>query len=61
MTVKTSKTFSKRIKVTKTGKLIRMQMGISHFKAKKSPKYIRSKRNSVSVASVDIKVLKAHL
>ncbi|MDD4930756.1 MAG: 50S ribosomal protein L35 [Candidatus Colwellbacteria bacterium] len=58
---KTSKTFSKRIKITKTGKLIRRHMGLSHFKAKKSPKSIRSRRNDITIASVDLKALKAHL
>ncbi len=61
MPKKTSKTFTKRIKVTKTGKLVRRQMGLSHFKAKKNAKTIRAKRNEVKVSSVDIKVLKSHL
>jgi len=58
---KTSKTFSKRIKITKTGKLIRRKMGLSHFKSKRSANSIRSLRSEVSVASVDMKTLKAHL
>jgi large subunit ribosomal protein L35 len=52
---KTSKTLAKRIKITKTGKIIRRQMGLSHFRAKKSSKSIRSGRSNVSVAAVDLK------
>jgi large subunit ribosomal protein L35 len=58
---KTSKTLAKRIKVTKTGKLIRRQMGLSHFRAKKSPKSIRNGRKSVTVDIVDLKALKARI
>jgi ribosomal protein L35 len=61
MSEKTSKTFAKRIKITKTGKLIRRHMGLSHFKAKKSPKSIRNRRNSLTVASVDMAIIKEHL
>lgn len=52
---KTSKTLAKRIKITKTGKIIRRQMGLSHFRAKKSSKSIRNGRSNVSVAAVDLK------
>jgi len=58
---KTSKTFAKRIKITKTGKLIRRQMGLSHFRAKKSSKSVRSGRSPLLVDRSDIKSLKAHL
>jgi ribosomal protein L35 len=55
------KTFSKRIKTTKTGKLIRRKMGQAHFKSKKRSKIIRDKRNSVNVASVDKKHIQSEL
>jgi len=55
------KTFSKRIKTTKTGKLIRRKMGQAHFKSKKRSKTIRDKRNSVNVASVDRKRIQSEL
>ncbi|MFA4999260.1 MAG: bL35 family ribosomal protein [Parcubacteria group bacterium] len=47
------KTFSKRFKITKTGKIMRRQMGLSHFKSKKNSKIIRNKRSSVALASAD--------
>jgi ribosomal protein L35 len=47
------KNFSKRFKITKTGKIMRRQMGLSHFKSKKSPKVIRNKRNLVALSSSD--------
>ena len=47
------KTFTKRFRVTKTGKIMRRQMGLSHFKSKKSPKIIRNKRSSIALASSD--------
>jgi ribosomal protein L35 len=49
------KTFQKRFKITKTGKIMRRKMGLSHFKSKKSPKTIRNKRSSVVLASSDKK------
>ena len=61
MPKKTTKTYSKRIKITKNGKLIRRKMGMSHFKAKKDAKSIRNLRSHVSVDFVDVKTLKAHL
>lgn len=42
MTVKNS--ISDRIKITKTGKILRRPMGLNHFRAKKSGKQIRAKR-----------------
>ncbi|HOB89770.1 MAG TPA: 50S ribosomal protein L35 [Candidatus Colwellbacteria bacterium] len=55
------KTVGKRIKVTKTGKLIRRKMSQSHFRAKKSGKAIRAKRPAVKVSKVDIKTFKKYL
>jgi ribosomal protein L35 len=49
------KTFSKRFRVTKTGKIMRRQMGLSHFKSKKSPKTIRNKRSPVALSRSDRK------
>lgn len=38
------KSVAKRIKVSKTGKLLRRQVAIDHFRSKKSGKNIRLKR-----------------
>lgn len=55
------KTFSKRFKITKTGKIVRRKMGLSHFKSKKSSKLIRNKRSTVSVSVSDKKQIMAEL
>ncbi len=41
-----SKSLTKRLKITKNGKVVRRPMGVSHFRAHKSGKVIRSKRKS---------------
>ncbi len=55
------KTFSKRFKITKTGKIVRRKMGLSHFKSKKSSKLIRNKRSTASVSVSDKKQIMAEL
>jgi len=47
-----------RIKVTKTGKLIRRKMGLSHFRAKKSAKqFYRKYTKAITASTSDQKVL----
>lgn len=46
-----------RIKVTKTGKLMRRKMGLDHFRAKKSSKQIGRKESLTSFAKADVRVL----
>ena len=46
--MKTNKSFSKRIKVTKNGKLVTRAKGQNHFNAKDSGNDTRSKRKSVA-------------
>jgi len=41
---KTTKSFTKRIRVTKNGKVVRRSMGIDHFKTNKTSKSRRQKR-----------------
>jgi len=55
------KTFSKRFKITSTGKILRRQMGLSHFKSKKSSKVIRNKRSSIILSPSDKKQIIAGL
>lgn len=52
-TTMAKKSFTKRIKVTKTGKLLRRKKGIGHARAKKSSNTIRNKRKMVTVKRVD--------
>jgi ribosomal protein L35 len=45
----TTKSFSKRIRITKNGKAIRRKMGVNHFKTRKNANGIRSKRNTLTL------------
>jgi ribosomal protein L35 len=47
--MKNRKSFLKRFKITKSGKILRRTMGISHFLAKKSSEMIRKKRKLKSL------------
>ena len=40
----TTKSFSKRIRITKNGKAVRRVMGLNHFKTRKNANGIRTKR-----------------
>jgi ribosomal protein L35 len=55
------KSVSKRIKVTKSGKLLRRQVAIDHFRAKKSGTKIQSKRNQRTIAKGYEKIIKGYL
>lgn len=44
---------SNRIRVTRTGKLIRRKMGLDHFRAKKSGRELGRKSNPVEISSAD--------
>ena len=47
------KSYTKRIKVTKTGKLLRRKQGLGHAKAKKKRKIVSQKRNLAEVSGSD--------
>lgn len=49
-----------RIKVTKTGKLIKRRMGLNHFRAKKSAKRLHRKTDNL-VSAVDLRMFKKYL
>lgn len=51
------KSIASRIKVTKTGKLIRRKMGLCHFRAKKSPKAMGRKEDLAILSKPDAKVI----
>ncbi len=53
------KTVSKRIKVTKTGKMLRRVSGVSHNMAKRPTKSIQKKRSYSSVSKSDYKRIRA--
>jgi len=52
-TTMTKKSFTKRFKVTKTGKLMRRKQGQGHSRANKSRKVIRRKDGEIEVHAVD--------
>ncbi|MBU2101183.1 50S ribosomal protein L35 [Patescibacteria group bacterium] len=47
------KSYTKRIKVTKTGKLLRRKKGLGHNRAKKTRKAISQNRNMKGISSKD--------
>lgn len=49
----TTKSFSKRIRITKTGKAVRRPMGVNHFKTRKNAKGIRNKRGNLLLNFTD--------
>ena len=51
-----NKSVIKRIKVTKTGKLMRRNMGLGHFRSKKSGKEMGRKTNATGVSKPDTKM-----
>ncbi len=48
--MKTNKSYTKRIRVTRTGKLVARKPGQNHFNAKQSGGQRRAKRRAVSLA-----------
>ena len=55
------KSFKKRIKVTKNGKMVRRKMAQNHFRAKRSGKQKRNKRRTVLLTSPDVRVFRKYL
>ncbi len=47
--MKTNKSFTKRLKVTKNGKIVSRGVGINHFNAKESGSSKRSKKRAGSI------------
>ena len=58
MPAKTRKAITKRFKVTKTGKVLRRQSGLNHFRSKKTGQFKRKRRKLVEVCKADAKVIK---
>ncbi len=51
------KAVSKRIRITRTGKLMRRKMGQGHFRANKSGGQIQTKRGGLTVDKADHKTM----
>ena len=56
--MKTHKTVSKRIKITKTGKLLKRKGGQNHFNSRESGNVTRTKRRDISVSASYIRRIK---
>lgn len=59
MKLKTHKTVSRRIKVTGSGKLLKVKNGRGHFNSRESGKVTRNKRRDMSVPAVFVKSIKS--
>ena len=59
--LKTNKSVRSRIKVTKSGKLLRLPSGHGHLRGKKSGNYRRRVSKYVEVSKADVKQLKKYL
>jgi len=59
--MKTNKSYAKRIKLTKKGKVKTRKVGQDHFNAKESGKKTRSKRGTKATLSISKKALNRFL
>lgn len=59
--MKTKKSYTKRFKLTKTGKVLRRSTGQDHYRSKKTGKQIRQKRNWVELPKPLAKKVKKYL
>jgi large subunit ribosomal protein L35 len=57
--MKTHKTISKRIKITKNGKLIKRKGGQNHFNSRESSKVTRNKRSDLQVAAQYVRSIRS--
>lgn len=58
MKLKTNKTWSKRFKVTKTGKVMKRKAGQDHFNSRESGKVTRNKRTDIQIPKYMHRVIK---
>ena len=54
-----SKSFTKRIKITKNGKIVRRRMGVNHFRTRKNSKMNRDAGKTRGL-DMSLKTLKAY-
>lgn len=58
MKLKTHKTVSKRIRITKKGKVIKRKCGQGHFNSRESATVTRNKRRDLAVSDIYAKNMK---
>lgn len=61
MKLKTHKAMSKRVRVTKTGKVTKRKAGQNHFNARESGKTTRNKRRDVTMSTSHMKAYRTLL
>lgn len=61
MAMKTHKALAKRIKITRTGKVIKRKAGQGHFNSRESANITRNKRTDVSVSKALKGVIKTSI
>jgi len=59
MKLKTHKTVSKRIRITKSGKLLKRKGGQDHFNSRESGTVTRNKRRDLEVSKVYVRNIKS--
>ena len=59
MKLKTHKTVSKRIRITKRGKLLKRKGGQDHFNSRESGNVTRNKRRDLEVSKVYVRNIKS--
>lgn len=59
MKLKTHKTVSKRIRITKRGKLLKRKGGQDHFNSRESGNVTRNKRRDLQVSKVYVRNIKS--
>jgi len=57
MKLKTHKALSKRVKITKTGKVMKRRAGQDHFNSRSSGKITRNKRRDVALSPSYLKAV----
>ena len=61
MSMKTHKALAKRVRITKTGKMIKRKAGQDHFNSRESGKVTRNKRTDLELTATVRKGVKALL
>lgn len=61
MKQKTHKALAKRVKLTKSGKLLKRKGGQGHFNSRESSKVTRNKRSDLSVSAAFVQNIKSFL
>lgn len=61
MSLKTFKALAKRVKITRTGKVLKRKAGQDHFNSKESGKVRRNKRRDITMPKESVKTINSLL